>query len=83
VGFARLEASTAYLGREARMRVIGIAVFAVFFLAIVYAAFDMRRDHNQINRIREECRRTHSDAGKVTECIADSALRYARQPQLP
>jgi hypothetical protein len=78
-----LEASAAYLGREAPMRVIGIAVFAVFFLGIVYAAFDMRRDHNQINRIREECRRTHSDAGKVTECIVDSALRYARQPQLP
>ncbi|MFY9954955.1 hypothetical protein [Bradyrhizobium sp.] len=64
------------------MRVIGIAAFAVFFLAIVYAAFDMRRDHNQINRLREECQRTHSDAGKVT-CIADSALRSARQPQLP
>ena len=65
------------------MRVIGIALFAVFFLVIVYAAFDMRRDHNQITRIREECRRTQSDAGKVTECIADSALRDARQPQLP
>jgi len=44
--------------------VIGIAVFAVCFLAIVYAAFDLRRDHNQINRIREECRQKHSDAGK-------------------
>jgi hypothetical protein len=65
------------------MRVIGLAVFAVLFLGIVYAAFDMRRDHNQINRIREECRRTHSDAVKVTECITDSALRNARQPQLP
>ena len=65
------------------MRVIGIAVFAVCFLAIVYAAFDLRRDHNQINRIREECRQTNSDAGKVTECIADLALRHARQPQLP
>ena len=64
------------------MRVIGIALFAVFFLGIVYAAF-MRCDHNEINRIREECQRTHSDAGKVTECIADSALRDARQPQLP
>ena len=30
LGFARLEASAAYLGREARMRVIGIAVFAFF-----------------------------------------------------
>jgi len=65
------------------MRVISIAVFAVFFLAIVYAAFDMRRDRNQTNRIREECQRTYSDPGKVTECITDSALRYARQPQLP
>ena len=65
------------------MRAIGIAVFAAFFLAIVYAAFDLRRDHNQINRIREECQRTHGEAAKVTECIADSALRYARQPDLP
>jgi hypothetical protein len=65
------------------MRAIGIAVFAVCFLAIVYAAFDLRRDHNQINRIREECQRTHAEAAKVTECIADSALRYARQPDLP
>ena len=64
------------------MRAIGIAVFAVCLLAIVYAAFDLRRDHNQINRIREECRQTNSDAGKVTECIADLALRQARQPQL-
>jgi hypothetical protein len=78
-----LEASAAYLGREARMRVIGVAVFAVFFLGIIYAAFDLRRDHNQINRIREECRRTHSDAGEVKECNVDSALRHARQPQLP
>jgi hypothetical protein len=65
------------------MRAIGIAVFAVFFLAIVYAAFDTRRDHNQINRIREECRQKHSDAGKVTECVSDLLLRHARQPQLP
>ena len=63
------------------MRATGIAIIAVFFLAIVYAALDMRRDHNQINRIREECQ--HSDAGKVTECIADLALRLARQPNLP
>ena len=63
------------------MRAIGIAVFAVFFFAIVYAAFDLRRDHSQINRIREECQ--HSNAGKVTECIADLALRHARQPELP
>jgi hypothetical protein len=65
------------------LRATGIAVIAVFLLAIVYAALDLRRDHNQINRIREECQRTHGDAGKVTECIADSALRYARQPNLP
>jgi hypothetical protein len=73
-----LEASAAYLGREAPMR-----VFAVFFLGIIYAAFDLRRDHNQINRIREECRRTHSDADKVKECNVDSALRDAQQPKLP
>jgi hypothetical protein len=66
------------------MRVIGIAVLALIFLsAIVYAAFDMRRDHNQINRIRDECRRAHSDAGEVKQCIADSALRRAKEPQLP
>jgi hypothetical protein len=65
------------------MRVIGVAVFAGCFLAIVYAAFDLRRDHNQINRIREECRQTHSDAGKVTECISDLVLRRASRPQLP
>ena len=81
LGFARLEASAAYLGREARMRAIGIAVFAVLFLAIVYAAFDLRRDHNQINRIREECQ--HSEAGKVKECITDLALRHAREPEMP
>jgi type II secretory pathway component PulM len=83
LGFARLEASAAYLGREARMRAIGIAVFAIVFLAIVYAAFDLRRDHNQINRIREECQRTNSEAGKVKECITELALRHAREPQLP
>jgi hypothetical protein len=83
LGFARLEASAAYLGREARMRAIGIAVFAVFFLAIVYEALDLRRDHNQINRIREECQRTHGDAGKVKECIAGLALRHAREPEMP
>ena len=47
------------------------------------AAFELRRDHNQINRIREECRRTHSDAGEVKECNVDSALRDAQQPKLP
>jgi hypothetical protein len=67
------------------MRPIGIVVIAFFFLAIcIYATFDLRRDHNQINRIREECQRTHGgDVGKVKECMGDSALRYARQPNLP
>ena len=65
------------------MRAIGIAVFGVFFLAIVYTAFDLSRDHDQINRIREACQRAHRDAGKVTECIGDLALRHAREPQLP
>ena len=36
------------------MRAIVIAVLAVVFLAIVYAAFDLRRDRNQTNRIRED-----------------------------
>jgi hypothetical protein len=72
----------AYLGREARMRAIVIAVLAVVFLAI-YAAFDLRRDHNQTNRIREECQRTNGETGKVKECMTDLALRHARQPQLP
>ena len=64
------------------MRAIVIAVLAVVFLAI-YAAFDLRRDHNQINRIREECQRTNSEVGKVKECITELALRHAREPQLP
>jgi len=64
------------------MRAIVIAVLAVVFLAI-YAAFDLRRDHNQTNRIREECQRTNGEAGKVKECMTDLALRHARQPQLP
>ena len=64
------------------MRAIVIAVLAVVFLAI-YAAFDLRRDHNQTNRIREECQRTSGEAGKVKECMTDLALRHARQPQLP
>ena len=65
------------------MRVIGVAVFAVVFLGIIYAAFDLRRDHNQFNRIWEECQRTHGDAGEVKECNVDSALRDAQQPKLP
>jgi hypothetical protein len=63
------------------MRAIGIAVFVVFLLAIIYAAFDLRRDESQISRIREECQ--HSHAGKMTECMTDMALRRARQPELP
>jgi hypothetical protein len=66
------------------MRAIVLAVIAFFFVAIcIYATFDLRRDHNQINRIREECQRTYSDAGKVRECVVDLALRHARQPELP
>jgi hypothetical protein len=65
------------------MRVIGLAVLAVCFLAIIYAAFDLRRDHNQTKRIRDECRRTHSDAGEVKDCIADMTLVRARDPQMP
>ena len=64
------------------MRAIVIAVLAVVFLAI-YAALDLRRDHNQTNRIREECQRTNGEAGKVKECMTDLALRHAKQPQLP
>jgi hypothetical protein len=65
------------------MRAIGMAVFAACFFAIVYTAFDLRRDHNQVNRIREECLQTISDAGKVKQCMGDLALRHARQPQMP
>ena len=66
------------------MRAIGITVIAFVFIGIaIYATFDMRRDHNQISRIREECQRTHGDAGKVKECVVDLALRHARQPELP
>ena len=64
------------------MRAIVIAVLAIVFLAI-YAAFDLSREHNQTNRIREECQRTNGEAGKVKECMTDLALRHARQPQLP
>ncbi|MDE5444890.1 hypothetical protein GWG65_26270 [Bradyrhizobium sp. CSA207] len=65
------------------MRTIGIAVFVIFCLAIVYVTVDLHGDHSQIKQIREECRRTHSEAAKVTECVVDSTLRHARQPQLP
>ena len=63
------------------MRAIVIAGFAVVFRDL--RAFDLRRDHNQTNRIREECQRTNGEAGKVKECMTDLALRHARQPQLP
>ena len=63
---------------------IATAFLAVSVIAtIVYATFDMRRDHNQISRIGEECQRAHSDARKISECSVDLALRHARQPQLP
>jgi hypothetical protein len=45
--------------------------------------FDLRGDHNQTNRIREQCRQQHSDAGKVKKCISDLVLRRASRPQLP
>ena len=65
------------------MRVIGLAVLAVCFLAAFYAAFDLRRDHSQTKRIRDECRRTHSDAREVKACITDLTLLRARDPQMP
>ena len=65
------------------MRVIGLAVVVVCFLAIIYAAFDLRRDHSQTKRIREECRQTHSDARGVKDCITELTLLRARDPQMP
>jgi hypothetical protein len=65
------------------MRVIGVAVVAACFLAIIYAAFDLRRDHSQTKRIRDECRRTHSDAGEVKTCITEMTLLRARDPEMP
>jgi hypothetical protein len=63
------------------LRATGIAVIAVVSLAIVYAAFDMRRDHNQINRIREECQRTHGDPSKMTRmhCRLGASVRKATE----
>jgi hypothetical protein len=65
------------------MRMISIVVFPLIVLAVIYAAFDLRRDHNLISSIREDCRQKYSEARKVTECIVDSGLRHAGQPELP
>ena len=67
------------------MRAIGIATIVISFLAIVYMASNMHRDSHPIQRMREECQRTHSDEGtkKVTECTTDLALRYAGRSHLP
>ena len=48
-------------------------------------ASNMHRDSHTIQRMREECQRTHGDEGtkKVTECITDLALRYAGRSHLP
>ena len=64
------------------MRAIGIATIVISFLAIVYMASNMHRDSHPIQRMREECQRTQ-DTKKVTECINDSALRYAGRSHLP
>jgi|tagenome__1003787_1003787.scaffolds.fasta_scaffold20941538_3 hypothetical protein len=50
------------------MRVI-VTVALILLFALVYAAFDMRRDHNQVNKISDECRRAHSDAGEVNSAL--------------
>jgi uncharacterized protein YoxC len=65
--------------------VTGIAVIAISFIAIVFMASNMHRNSHPMDRIREECQRIRGDVGihKVTECIANLALRYARQPDLP
>lgn len=65
------------------MRKIAIAAFVVLCLVVVYAAVDLRHDHNQIKQIREECRQAHSERIKMAECVLDSTLRRGRQPQLP
>jgi hypothetical protein len=68
------------------LRAISIATIMISFLAIVYyMASNMHRDSHPIQRMREECQRTHGDEGtkKVTECITDLALRYAGRSHLP
>src|SRR3954447_12199596 len=46
--------------QEARMRVIVMATLALIL---------KRRDHHQINRFRDECRRAHSDAGEIKAAL--------------
>jgi hypothetical protein len=65
------------------MRTFGIGVFVVFCLATGYAAVVLNHDHSQIRQVREECQRAHTEAAKMAECQTDSALRHARQAQLP
>jgi hypothetical protein len=65
------------------MRTFGIGVFVVFCLAIGFATVVLNHDHSQIRQVREECQRAHTEAAKMAECQTDSALRHARQAQLP
>jgi hypothetical protein len=67
------------------LRAISIATIVISFLAIGYMASNMRGDSHPIQRMRQECQRTHGDEGtkKVTECITDLALRYAGRSHLP
>lgn len=65
------------------MRMIGIGMFAVFCLAAGYATVVLNHDHSQTWQIREECRRAHIEADTAAECVTGSALRHARQAQLP
>ena len=58
------------------MRAIGIAIFAGVFLAIVYAVFDLRHDHNQTNRIGEECQcllQSHDDRRYTEPPVSERA----------
>jgi hypothetical protein len=66
------------------LRAIGILTIVISFLAIVYMASNMHRDSHPIQRMREECQRTHGDEGtKKVTCITDLALRYAGRSHLP
>jgi hypothetical protein len=65
------------------MRTIGIALLLFLCLAAGYATGVLHHDHSQINQVREECQRAHTEAAKMAECQTDSALRHARQAQLP
>jgi hypothetical protein len=68
---------------ESAMRTIGIALLVFLCLAIGYATSVLHHDHSQIRQVREECQRAHTEAAKMAECQTDSALRQARQAQLP